>query len=39
MLYKCVGDLVPDTSLDYTPFDPGVKTAEPFVKENTNPVR
>ena len=30
-------DLVPDTSLDNTPFDPGVKTAEPFVEENTNP--
>merc|ERR1719383_1590431 len=41
MLFKCKQEVQADldrhTSLDYTPFDPAVKTTESFVKENSNP--
>ena len=41
MLIKCKNevqaDLVRHKSLDYIPFDPAVKTNEPYVKENSSP--
>jgi len=41
MLFKCKQEVQADldrhTSLDYTPFDPAVKTTESYVKENSNP--